>query len=714
MYGTGRAAIDVSTLTAGAYEQYSITYTTGEYGVDDTGEILIARRDVCDAGIPQFTDPCAPDYVTVESEADCKLAVSYAPDRHIRPWRSGVLIRVTQGSLSPGDTVTVRFGGVYGFRTQTFAETEHIVRVLVDCAGSGGLHEIDESPVVGIVAGPAAHLQLTAPPLVAVGQPFRMQIRAIDTYGNVTGFASLVRVPGYGIRGHYDDCFILDQGIAWIEGVTINKPGIYRFQVTDTSAQYAAESNPIVCRETLPLNLYAGDMHGQTQETVGTGTQDEYFSHARDKAMLDFCAWQGNDFQVTDETYAEVCQTVKRYHEPGRFVTFLGYEYSATTPTGGDYNVYFLKDDQPMHRSYHWIIGMEDRDGTERNPVAKLWDTFRGRDDVMAIPHVGGRHGNLDMLDPALCPALEIHSHHGTFDWFFHDALAKGLRLGIVAASDDHTCRPGLSYPTRKTSRGFVSFDVNGGYTFVYAKDLTRQSLWEAIKARHTYGTTGERIFLSVTSGGHMMGDGFTAQGAPSFGIEVAGTGAIAEIQVLRGSETIYRYSGSLPRKPGGVTVQYSGVRSRARAKAMPWTGRVAVKGAAILSAEPFAYNQPDEGITLMSNQTVCFQSATSGDIDGFDLEVTDLRGAAFTFASQNVSFAFDGLDVMAGRIERKVGGVNGLVEVFQTPEAEKRDVSMTFTDHEALKGQTHAYWVKVTQKDGHMAWSSPMYIEVK
>jgi hypothetical protein len=289
-----------------------------------------------------------------------------------------------------------------------------------------------------------------------------------------------------------------------------------------------------------------------------------------------------------------------------------------------------------------------------------------------------------------------------------------GLRLGIVAASDDHTCRPGLSYPTRKTSRGYVSFDVNGGYTFVYAKDLTRQSLWDAIKARHTYGTTGERIYLSVTSGGYRMGDAFAAQGAPSFAIDVAGTEPIAEIQVLRGSETIYRYSEKLPKEPDGLTVQYSGVKSRARAKAMPWTGRVTVEGAAIRAAGPFAFNQPDEGITLMSNQTVRFQSVTSGDIDGFTMFVDDLPGARFSFASQNVSFTFTGEEVMAGRIERQAGGVNGLVEVFCTPALRERDVSAAFTDTGAPKGQTHAYWVKVTQKDGHMAWSSPMYIEIK
>ena len=43
--------------------------------------------------------------------------------------------------------------------------------------------------------------------------------------------------------------------------------------------------------------LYCGDMHGQTKETVATGSLDLYFSFARDMAGLDFTAWQGNDFR---------------------------------------------------------------------------------------------------------------------------------------------------------------------------------------------------------------------------------------------------------------------------------------------------------------------------------------------------------------------------------------------------------------------------------
>jgi hypothetical protein len=58
LYGIGKGEIDINILTAGSTNSWTITYEAGEYGIDDGGEILIARRDVCDSDIPQFEDPC--------------------------------------------------------------------------------------------------------------------------------------------------------------------------------------------------------------------------------------------------------------------------------------------------------------------------------------------------------------------------------------------------------------------------------------------------------------------------------------------------------------------------------------------------------------------------------------------------------------------------------------------------------------------------------
>jgi hypothetical protein len=78
----------------------------------------------------------------------------------------------------------------------------------------------------------------------------------------------------------------------------------------------------------------------------------------------------------------------------------------------------------------------------------------------------------------------------GTFEWILHDAFEKGYRVGVVCHSDDHKGRPGATRP------GASSFGVIGGPTCYFMPELTREALFEALRQRRHYGTTGVRIFL--------------------------------------------------------------------------------------------------------------------------------------------------------------------------------------------------------------------------
>ena len=86
------------------------------------------------------------------------------------------------------------------------------------------------------------------------------------------------------------------------------------------------------------------DLHAQSTETIGTGTVEDYFAFARDRAFLDVASHQGNDFQVTDAFWKRLQKVTREYNEPGRFVAFPGYEYSANTGLGGDHNVIYAKE----------------------------------------------------------------------------------------------------------------------------------------------------------------------------------------------------------------------------------------------------------------------------------------------------------------------------------------------------------------------------------
>ena len=114
-------------VEAGSFQSFTLVYTAGYFGIDDTGSIKIVQRFAGDMGRPQFTDTKAANYTTVEASNGALLEVRFEPKMNIRPWDKTLFIRVVRGFLTEGDTLTVRFGdprqGSPGMRMQDAAST---------------------------------------------------------------------------------------------------------------------------------------------------------------------------------------------------------------------------------------------------------------------------------------------------------------------------------------------------------------------------------------------------------------------------------------------------------------------------------------------------------------------------------------------------------------------------------------------------------------
>ena len=223
---------------------------------------------------------------------------------------------------------------------------------------------------------------------------------------------------------------------------------------------------------------------------------------------------------------------------PGRFVVFPGYEWSGTTGRGGDHNVIYLTENQPLYRSAYVEEDLRGYDHQmDRYTVDSLIKSLTP-DNVFLMPHIGGRRANLDFYDPDMMPFIEIYSDHGQFEWFLEEALTRGLKAGFTASSDDVYGKPGDSIP------GVRLFAVHGGITCVYAKALNRYDLWQAFKVRRVYGTTGERMQLRFKTGDHWLGEEIHGTEPPVFTVEASGTagdenGVILDLDSM-GDGTLY------------------------------------------------------------------------------------------------------------------------------------------------------------------------------
>ena len=705
---TGTAKIDIDKAKAGQKVNFTITYTVGSLGIDEGGEILIARRDVCDSAIPEFNDPKNEGFIKTVSNSKVKLDVSYIPKRYIRPWTGCISIKAYDGCLEPHEKIKIKFGGEAGYRLQTFREDNHIFKIFVDAKGSGSFYPLKDHPTIRISGGDIEKLEAVVPSIIGKNTCFKILVRALDPFGNISEkYSADVNLLSQ------DKEYIVNvsNGTGKLSKLQICETGIHYLGIEDKKTGIKGSSNPIKCVEGIPEDhLYWGDMHGQTSETVGTGTPKAYYQFARDYAALDFSSWQGNDFQITDALWRKIIKVNKEYNEEGKFIAFLGYEWSGNYPNGGDYNIYFKGDSSSIHRSSHWQIADGPIEETDRNPISKLFKEFKDRDDVMAVPHIGGRPANLDFLDPKLVRLIEIHSHHGTFEWFYLEAIERGLKVGAVATSDDHTCRPGLSFPTKKTSRGYVSFDVKGGYTAIYSNKLSRKAIWDELMARHCYATTGERIVLGLKCGSSIMGDEIETDTCPEFEVEAIGQDYIEDTILYRGIEPIYSTFEESDKVNNKIKIELSGARSKGRNRKTDWSGIIALKGAKIIEAKALAFDQPDEGIEIVSDKEIRVKSKTSGDIDVIELDINDSDNAELEFNLNPLSFDVKVSELLKGTKVIDAGGINQSVKVCLARTDHSKKEIVSYLDKKIAEG-ANTYWVKVIQRNGHMAWSSPIFI---
>lgn len=298
------------------------------------------------------------------------------------------------------------------------------------------------------------------------------------------------------------------------------------------------------------LNYYFGDIHGHTWMSDGVGDIDEYYMIRRDRYQLDFASLTDHDTfvgnSIMESEWEQMKEMTTHFNEPGRFVTLYGQEWTTGRPPRGDGHkcIYSTRPDIPL-----WDHLDERANSTEKiNALAKEWG-------AIIIPHHTGWTGlNWDTFDPEVSPLIEIASVHGVFEYqgnkpiphrggmkgqFIQDGLARGFKFGIIGSNDCH----GLIWHHRIAIKRdpYVC-----GWIGVLAPELTPEAIFEAMKKRRCFATTGVRIRMEFEISGAMMGDEIDLSELPSIRFDVTAVreSELKWIEVVRNNETILQYGG--------------------------------------------------------------------------------------------------------------------------------------------------------------------------
>ncbi len=483
---------------------------------------------------------------------------------------------------------------------------------------------------------------------------------------------------------------------------------------------------------------------GDTSDQAG----DMQGGHLSELGSLSAAEWRGVHLEGPKEPeamaheWAEFQSVTAAWNRPGTFVAFPGYEWQGNG-RWGDHNVIYRQEGPPI---------------VTAQTLPELYAELRGT-DALAVPHhtgyyVGQRAPRWSACDDTISPFAEIYSIHGCSEtdeeWVglrhnshmgpgvgggtYQEALDRGLHLGAICSTDNWTNMPG---------------HWGQGLMACLARDLTRASLWEAFRARRVYGVTGDRMRLTFTCNDAPMGSILPYAAARRIEVQVRGSDAIDRIELLREGRVIATHC-----HQGTWQVPERRTRYKLRVEAgwgprlgeipLPdqhWAGTLAIEGGRFTGWEP-CWLTRDQGVPrlegdrahfqLVSRQAYVTRSFQGGTLLEFEAEpdaalVLRLNGLEMRDTVRACAAHSRLLWYRQDCVER-VRQATGV----EPEQARRGDVyyqmahkakihraipevgytaGLSYVDDEPLARETH-YRVRVEQRNGQRAWSSPIWIQ--
>ncbi len=491
----------------------------------------------------QTEDPSGPHYCAVTApKSDARFTHEIAarqlhfPEHKSRHGRC-IVATLESGTVPAGRQILLRYENTFA---PYVAEVETVwLRIKGETP--------ETLPSLTTRPGPGVAMRIITPSGVEPEQEFDVLIVSLDQFENASG------------TRFEDESLVLPDGSVVAEGlgftgsvrvpVKLKEPGVYRFKMGDTV------SNAVRVAEGCH-GPYWGDIHVHTKLS-GDAQGTNPYKYARNVSGLDFAAAMDHWDSLGPEGYRILEAWAEEDNRPGVFVTLPGDERNPEALTG-HHNLYF-RDMETFRR--HQALHTK---ANKPSPEAEADDLSRlDPARAMLIPHhTGISWGRLDQngigcavswdawRDPGLRPAIEIYSHHGQSEaynpqhvlayefnrmrnperranssvpgpFYAQDHWMNGWRIGVIASSDEHSGQAGRRH---------------GGIAAVRADELTRGGIFDAIRRRRCYATTGERILIEFSVNGAEVGDCGQARRGDMLDISlnVWGTELLLHVEVLR------------------------------------------------------------------------------------------------------------------------------------------------------------------------------------
>ena len=275
------------------------------------------------------------------------------------------------------------------------------------------------------------------------------------------------------------------------------------------------------------LNSYVGDIHNHCGISYGYGKLENAIAFA--KTQLDFFSVTGHFAwpDMENDSKMMIPPDVVKYHKEGfaklrrnwpeykrlmkecesdGFIPFFSYEYHSFKY--GDYTILCKNTDEDLPNPVE--------EGEEDNRLTNLLNGDEKQTDrFLSTPHhIGYKEGyrgiSWKYFNEKVSPVVEIVSMHGCAESYeahplylhtmgprsskntYQGGLSLKHHFGVVGSTDHHNAAPG-SY--------------GSGRTVLFLPNIDRESIWNALKSRHTSAASGDPIETLLIVNNAIAGD---------------------------------------------------------------------------------------------------------------------------------------------------------------------------------------------------------------
>jgi hypothetical protein len=160
------------------------------------------------------------------------------------------------------------------------------------------------------------------------------------------------------------------------------------------------------------------------------------------------------------------------------------------------------------------------------------------------------------------------------------------------------------------------------------------------------------------------------------------------------------------------VRLLWLGAVFRGRGRETLWQGKLAIAGNRIVRYAAVNFLNPERKVQDVTPGTaLAWTSVTTGNLAGLDLWLETMDRGTLMIETSVVSGKVDLATLTDNVLEFDGGGLGRKLSVYRLPDDEwSRHVRIEHSvRHEG--GADLPVYLRVTQSDGHQAWTSPIYL---